>query len=117
MKHIKERFVKILRIELEDLREDIEQLIDECKHEMEHPRHNEYVYLENLAVLKNELLGLGHFARILDEIDVEADADLDAVIAHIKTSFTTEIERCGLAPAAIRLVERKIEKVRKFVET
>jgi hypothetical protein len=117
MKDVKGHFIKILRIELDDLKEDIEQLISECREKMEHPKLNEYVYLENLAVLKNELLGLGHFSRILDSMDVAGFADLDATIEAVKQAFSDEIERCGLAPAAVLLVDRKIEKVRQFVET
>jgi hypothetical protein len=117
MKHLKERFIKILKIELDDLKEDVEQLISQCQAEVEHPKHSVHVYLENLAVLKNELLGVGHFAKLLDGLDPEAHADLDAMISHIQKAFATEIERCGLARAAVVLVSRKIDKVRKFVET
>jgi len=116
MRDKKRRFIEILRIELEDLKEHIDELIAQSKDAFEGRELSKRVYLENLAVLGNELLGVGTFSHILDELDIDDFDTLEAMIQHLEQKFTAEVESCGLAPAINVFVKRKIDKVARFVE-
>ena len=115
MHHIKERYLAILRIELEDLYEDIEGLIKQTTKERESRNLTNYVYMENLALFKNELLGMDAFGRILDELDLETFATLEEMVDYLKTDFREKVKSVGLAEAIDVLVERKLDKVLHFV--
>lgn len=115
MKHLKQRFVQIMQIELDDLKDDIEHLIEQEEQEKDSGKITKYVYLENLVVLKNELLGIGDFSKLLSEIDCESATPLDEVINAIENSFHSLMKKCGIAPALEPLIKRKIDKVRKYV--
>ena len=115
MHHIKEKYLAILRIELEDLHEDIEGLIRHATEERESGHLTNYVFMENLALFKNELLGVDAFDRILDELDLETFATLEEMVAYLKTDFREKVKSVGLAEAIDVLVERKLDKVLHYV--
>jgi hypothetical protein len=117
MRHPNTRFIQILRIELDDLKDDIDQLLEACRREREKHELGDHVYLENLAVFKSELLGIGAFSEILDDTDPESFETLEGMIEELGRAFKAEIESRGLAPAVNVAVERKIAKVAKYLST
>ena len=115
MKHRKRHFLAILKVELDDLHADIEQLINECNKEHEGGKLTDYVCLENLCVFKNELLGVDVFARIIDTTDPDQFESLTELKANLKNAFREKIRAAGLVPAIVRYVERKMNKVEGYV--
>lgn len=109
------KFLKVLRVELEDLHEDIELLIADTMQRFRAHSITEHVCFENIAVLRSEEYGIRHFVEIVDATDPEAFETLDVLSAHLKQAFEQEIERAGLARAATILAERKIDKVAQYV--
>jgi len=111
----RKNYLNILRMELEDLHEDIDNLIRECAEQKEDCEITNYVYMENLANLKNEMLGLDVFAKIIDSTDPESYATLDEMISALKVVFAERMSEYGIINAIRLLVERKLEKVKKYV--
>ena len=111
----KKHYLQILRIELEDLREDLELLIDECNKRYEKEAITEHVFLANLALFKNELLGVDEFYRIMDETDPETFDTLESMVEYLRTCFREKIKQYGIAEAVNICIERKLEKVAKYV--
>jgi len=109
------KFVKVLRIELEDLEADIELLVEENYRRLQSHAETERVCRENVATLRNEEFGIRHFIEILEELDVDDYDNLEHLIASVRSKFHDVIERCGLARATIRFADRKIAKVRSYV--
>lgn len=109
------KYLKILRIELEDLQSDIEFLIDKYKQRRKNEEITDYVFLENLAVLKNEICGISSFNKIIDSIDPADYEDIDGFIRDMKARFKKRIEECGLAQVIYPLIKRKLEKVHTYV--
>lgn len=115
MHNKKKCFLQILAIELEDLRDDIDLLIDHCREE-EHEGHlTEHVFFSNIALFRNEEQGMDQFLNIVRETSPDAYPDMETLINHIKESFREKIRECGLAPFIDILVDRKIEKVIRYV--
>ncbi len=112
---MKKKYLKILRIEIEDLKYDVEGLIEECNKEREIGQVSEYVCLENLVIFRRELLGLGVFTQILDSIDTDRFENLDEMIEFIRKSFIEKLKELNLLKAIIHYVERKLDKVKKYV--
>ena len=111
----KKKYLKILRIEIEDLQEDIDELIEQYRKESENGIISNYIFLENLVIFRKELMGLEIFSKILDSVDLDRYGSLDALIDFIRSSFMEKIKECSLIPAIGNFVERKLMKVRKYV--
>jgi hypothetical protein len=112
---IQRKYLNILRIEIEDLIEDIGLIVDEYRRRKEKGEITNYVFLENLAVLHNELLGVGDMKKMLDSIDPEVYDGLDEMVFDIETKIQNRIKNSNLAQALFPLVKRKLEKVSKYL--
>lgn len=117
MKQLMKKYIQILDIELDDLEADIELLIDEYISKGESQKITKYVLLENLAVLKNEMCGIEHFKKMLKEMNPDDYTDIDKFVKDVENKFRSYIKRGGLVEAVYSLVERKIQKVLKYIET
>lgn len=115
MRAVKKNYLAILAIELDDLKEDIEHLISELRHNKQDHRCTEHVFLHNLTLFRNELLGVDAFHKILDQIDPENYETLDDMIAEIKQRFQLRVQMYGLAEVINLLIERKLVKVARYV--
>ena len=115
MQKIKRNYLNILKIELEDLHQDIESLIEECKKERERGHLSKYVCLENLAMFKRELLSMDNFFKVLNEINPDDFETLDEMIVYLKNCFISKVNEHGFAEAIGFYVERKLEKVAKYI--
>ena len=115
MREVKRNYITILKLELEDLEIDIEKLIEHCEEACENSDLSANVFLENLALFKNELLAVNIFEKMLDGLDIEQFASLDELVQFIKKSFEEKVRALGLAKAIIRYVERKLTKVADYV--
>lgn len=115
MREVKKNYIKILKLELEDLEIDIERLIESCEEASEYSDLSENVFLENLALFKNELLAVNVFENMLDKVDIEQFDNLDDMVQFIKNSFEEKVRILGFAKAINRYVERKLIKVADYV--
>lgn len=112
-----EKFLQVLRIELDDLQDDIDHLIAQCSAECERRKVSHSVCLENLAQFRNELLGLDSFREILDRTVPASFPTLDKLMEFLKKAFHDEILRCDLVPCVADFVERKMAKVARYVSS
>lgn len=115
MIHAKEAFVKIVLIELEDLEEDIHLL--QQRYTQEHQLHHisDYVFMENVALLHNELYGVEGFYNEVRALELKEYEDLDAVMHKLTAQMHLRCHEQGIAPFVCSLVERKLQKVRAYV--
>lgn len=111
----KEKFIKILIVELEDLDKDIKLLIDESCDKHSHEQISDYVYLENLAVLQNELFGVEGFIDEIKNINADEFESVEELADNLINQLINRIHEKGLVHSIKVLVERKIKKVASFV--
>ncbi len=115
MRDSKRYYLRMLRVELDDLKDDIDLLIDEYTRLHDSDQMSNYVFLENLTVIRKELLGVDSFCRILDATDTEKFLTLDDLIGHLTDSFRSMVRERGLPEVIEDYVERKLLKVRDYV--
>jgi len=115
MRETKRYYLKMLRVEIEDLREDINLLIEEYNRLHEKEQLSSYVFSENLIVFRKELLGVDAFFRLLDETDPDRFENLDGLITHLSAAFKDMVRQSGLPAIIGSYVERKLKKVRDYV--
>ena len=106
-----EKYLSILRIEMEHLSRHIENMVREHLEREKAGSETEHVCLENIAVLKGEECGFHSMAKILEKVDAEAYEDVDALDRALRIKFREHIRCCGLPQAAVVFAERKMDKV------
>ncbi len=115
MKHILKNYLRIMSIELDDLREDIKFLIGECKLKRDEDKITNYVYLENIALYNNELHALDAFEKIIARTEAGEFGTLEELIDFLKKEFVEKARTSGYARVIHLLVDRKIQKVAKYI--
>lgn len=108
-------YLAILKVEMDDLEEDLKLLIEQAQERYEKGEITNYVYLENLAVFKQELFGVDGIARRFEKNDPERFASLDELITNLKEDLLDEKARDLLPQGIISMVERKLEKVKDYL--
>jgi len=111
MLNIIKSFVAILKIEIEDLTADVELMMNECQKKKDAGKITDYVYLENMALYRHELLAVRSFARLLESTELSNFETLDALITYLQESF----RESGYVRAINICVERKMKKVAGYV--
>ena len=112
----REAFLQILCLELDDLNEDISILIEECEKKHCNDEISNYVFLENLAVLKNELFGINSFLEDVKKTNSTDYDNLDSLIEGLMNILQKRINEKGIAHSIINLIDRKMKKVKIYVE-
>lgn len=109
-------YPEILRIEMKDLKDDLDWMIEKTEADFKSGKITERVCMENKTVFKNELVGVKDFNRLLVKSEFEKFDNLDGLINHLRSEFQKMAKRHGLANAIIICIERKMDKVAKYVK-
>ncbi|RKY77718.1 hypothetical protein DRQ07_08395 [candidate division KSB1 bacterium] len=111
----KKHFLKILHVELEDLKEDINDMLSLCREQYESKSITERVYMENASLFQNEIMGIDEFVRQTKQTLPENFETLDELVQYLKKELNVLIQGEGLAPAIEKYINRKMQKVIKYV--
>lgn len=111
-----EKYIKILKIELEDLHKDIEMYMERVESEKKCGEITNYVFMENLALIKNEIIGLDIINGYLDKLDLSEFSSIDKLANRIKEDLTKKLKEDGIAHALNIYLERKIDKVSEYLK-
>lgn len=109
------KYLNILRTELEDLEEHVDDLVDRCRNRQENRQITKHVSLQNIATLKNEERGLDRFVHVIDELDPDEYEGIDEMIADIRIKFHGTLTATGLVEASYAFADQKIDKVAAYV--
>ena len=115
MRSVKQNFLKILAIELDDFKEDLEVLINRCHEAHDSGRLSESVFWENVTVFNNEILGADAFHRVIRDINPDEFESLTDLMSDLKGQFRDVVMQHGLVEAINIYVERKMDKVARYV--
>lgn len=110
-------FVRVLKVELEDLMEDIRHRIqlNDARFQREDITH--YVHDENMALLNREIEALVNFIGIVDAIDVAIYKDVDEIEGALLEGSKSLVARMEDPEAIYVQLQRKMRKVRKFLSS
>ena len=108
-------FLKILRVEIDDLLLDIDQMVQRFEERYRRREVTENVCLENVGILKNEARSVRGFLQILEDVGPETDMALDVLKDDLLERAGERIRRHGMFPCATILLERKMDKVANYV--
>ncbi len=115
MKHKIENYLAIMNLEIDDLEEDINYLIEQGQKKKINGTLTKYVFLENQAILKNEIHALECFKKIIRKIDPDNFRSIDALIEHLRHEFKKVVDTNSYAEAILIFTDRKMQKVKNYV--
>jgi hypothetical protein len=110
----KRLFLKVLKAELEDCLEDVEDLeiLYERKHGCE--EISNYVYNENEALLKRELAGLKNILQTIDDVTLDRYASVDALATDVDAMIQKKVLEFEDPEAVYGIAKRKLLKVLRY---
>jgi hypothetical protein len=111
----KRKFLEVLRIEIDDLAEDVAALEALTRGRGATGEITDYVLRENVAVLERELRGVAAVRACLAAVRAEDYAALDDLLDALRLRLADRIRCGGFDPVVRSLVERKIAKVASYV--
>lgn len=109
------KFIKIFRIELEDLEEDINDLIDILEVRKNSQEITNYVYIANKSLLLNEISCVRELLDQMSTIDAYQYESVEALIQGVQERLNRRIKECSFPAAVFNLVERRLSKVGTYV--
>ena len=109
-------FLRMFEIELEDLHRDIELLIDRYTDEHDHEVISNYVFLENIALMNNELFGIDSFIETVRNTDPLLYGSVDQLIDALTAQLRQRCREKGYASSVCVLADRKMKKVHSYLE-
>lgn len=108
------KYFDILKIELEDLIEDLEFSEEVLMKRLKEHEITDYVFMENVGLLKKEILGIEKVKKMLGESDSEILSITD-LKNWVENYFKKEIKSAGLPEVVFLLVSRKLEKISRYM--
>lgn len=114
MKNKMNRFIQILKIELEDLEEDIEALEKLTEKRYKDHEITEYVLKENIAFYKREFDGIKEVFAQIDAFDTDNFTTVEEMLSGIDIYFQELVEKYQAPNAVYVLLKRKIDKIAKY---
>lgn len=114
MESKKKKFLEILKIELEDLVLDMEFSKEVLTNRLKEREITEYVFLENLGLLKKEILCIERIKQMLMESDRDIKS-VDELRDVIDEYFKDKLKGAGFPNAVFLLISRKLDKISKYM--
>ncbi len=115
MRALLNKFISIFRIELQDLKEDINDLLEILEKRKDSQEITNYVYMGNKGVLLNEISSVEELLDSISAIDAYQYESVEDMIADVRLMICTRIEECDFPVGFRNLVQRKFYKVCKYV--
>jgi hypothetical protein len=115
MKDLLRRFLGILKVELEDLEFDIEDLLELCQSRKDHREITDYVYQENKTLLLNEIAALKSLIHSLDGLDAGRFATQQEMIQEVDRRIQARTRESAFPEAVYSLVKRRLDKVAQYL--
>ncbi len=111
----KQLFLKVLKAELEDCLEDVEDLANlyERRHSVEEVTN--YVYHENEALLARELSGLRNVLSSIDTVVLDEFEDVEALASAVDAMVQKKVLEFEDPEAVYGIVKRKLLKVLRYI--
>ncbi|MAG13193.1 MAG: hypothetical protein CMN78_01215 [Spirochaetales bacterium] len=112
-----QKYLKVLKIELEDLEEDLLLMAKIYQQREANNEITDYVFLENLTLLQSEISGIEQILKSIDTIDVDSFKTLDEMVEHVDVEFREKTEKSNFPEAVYALVKRKLSKVSAYIHS
>jgi hypothetical protein len=109
------KFISLLRIELEELEQDIRDLLELWQRRKDSHEITNYVYLENKGLLLNEVSCVKELLDSIASVDTSRYDSVDQMIFDVDAMIAKRIRDCAFPEVLHSLVKRRLEKIRQYM--
>lgn len=113
------RFLRLLSAELEDCEEDLRDLDQLLAQRLASREITDYVYRENDALLKHEILAIRTIREAISGLRNDIAGDTSRTMAEVSQDALqvayAEIVRHQYPLAVMPLIERRVQRIREFL--
>jgi hypothetical protein len=110
----KRLFLKILKAEIEDCLEDVEDLENLYERKFRGDEVTPYVYNENETLLAREFRGLSQVLSSIDLVDLDRYASVEDLAAAVDEMIQKKVLEYENPQAVYGIVKRKLLKVLRY---
>lgn len=113
-----QKFLQILKIELKESEQELHFLEDLHKKREETGEITEYVFRENMNLIKNEISSVEQILSSIDDIAKlsEGSAGFNETAENLKRKIQERLKHKNHGEAVYEIVSRKIDKVLRYVQ-
>lgn len=111
-----EKFLKILRVEIDDLISDVEHGITGQRERFEQGAISEHVMKENVGLAQSEICSMRRFEAWVDGLTPGEFDSIEAACSHIREHVYEHVRGSARCPFVMGLLDRKLQKVHRFAE-
>jgi hypothetical protein len=108
-------FLKLIKVEFEDIQEDIGLMEIISMDRLKNAEITNYVYHENFVVFEQERRAIHTLSTLLDENRWEEYDQPDALRDDLISAFELRIRELHAPMAVHDLIKRKIDKIHQFI--
>ncbi len=109
------KYLKILKVELEDMIQDINSMMDVAKERKARGLITNYVFQANGTVLIKELSAINNFLQGVNVLDFSKYENLEEMVEDIDAIFRKRTREYDFPEFINNLVRRKLIKISKYV--
>lgn len=107
----KDQFIKVLNIELEDLKMDIEMMIREAEKAKVTERITNYVFMENLVVFRDEISAVDSLRGLIEKSCAQNSCvDVEDLKESLKEQLHKRLKELKMPHIMDEWIDRKIDK-------
>jgi len=110
-----QRFLDLMAMEIEDMREDIETLRRNDAARSKRHEISDYVHMENDAVYRHIEAGIACLRHTLEQVNQAEHVDVPSLVAALRDLCHQRAKELGLREGMIRTLHRKMDKVAAFL--
>ena len=110
MQNTCQRYLRLLRAELENLEGDVVAMVDDHERRKQAGEITNYVYMGNTAVLEGMLGSVRTLLRCLHSVDGTSYPRVDDMIGDLDRTFREKLRDSGFPAAGYAAARRVLEK-------
>ena len=109
------KYLKILKVELEDMVEDINSMMEIAQKRKESGEITNYVFWENGTVLIKEISGINNFLQGMSDLDFLKYENLEEMVEDLAAMFRKRTREYDFPEYIYDMVKRKLVKVSLYL--
>jgi hypothetical protein len=117
MKELKRKYLKLFKVELEDLSEDLQIMLDLNSDKKNRGEITNYVYMENVSLLQREITCLKDLMTYCDTVEVGQPNNLEELTDIYCRCLQERARESDYPKAVTHLVLRKMKKIAGYLAT
>lgn len=115
MQNKMKKFLKILKVELEELEDELLLFGEIHKQREQSGEITSYVFRENMNLIKDEISGLQEIIRSVDGLVSTKYRSFEEMVEDLDAKIKQKLQESKHEQASYELVKRKIQKVHQYI--